>query len=84
MNLASPHEERGLVTIERFLGCAKSAKCHWSCDLSSVTEARRGWGLSMRLQIGRLVAEEVGHCMLPYIRIQIFELAYESLLVVLL
>ena len=24
----SSHEERGLVTIERFLGCAESAKCH--------------------------------------------------------
>ena len=34
------HEEQGLVTIERFLGCAESAKCHQSCDLSSATEAR--------------------------------------------
>ena len=24
----SSHKERGLVTIEQFLGCAESAKCH--------------------------------------------------------
>ena len=32
------------MTIERFLGCAESAKCHLSCDLSSVKEARVGSG----------------------------------------
>ena len=42
-----PHpltRKRGLVSIERFLGCAKSAKCHLSCDLNSATEARVGSG----------------------------------------
>ena len=29
---------------QRFVGCAESAKCHWSCDLSRVTEARVGSG----------------------------------------
>ena len=32
------------MTIERFLGCAESAKCHLSCDLNSATKARVGSG----------------------------------------
>ena len=32
------------MIIEQFLGCAESAKCHLSCDLSSATEARVGSG----------------------------------------
>ena len=42
-----PHpltRKRGLVTIERFLGCGESAKCHLSCDLNSATKARVGSG----------------------------------------
>ena len=32
------------MTTEQFLGYAESAKCHWSCDLSSVPESRVGSG----------------------------------------
>ena len=49
---ATSDEERGLVTIERFLGCAESAKCHWYCDLSNVTEAKVGSGYETRSSTG--------------------------------
>ena len=32
------------MTIEQFLGCAESAKCHLSCDLNIATEARVRFG----------------------------------------